>query len=86
MSTSTDRTAKARQAFAARFPDEEARRAFYRELGQRSGDVRRNRITLSAEEAAALGKAYAILRRVAGRLERSATMGEGRAATDGGAA
>jgi hypothetical protein len=86
MSDPSGRTDKARAAFAARFPDDTSRREYFSRLGQRSGEVRRSRITISAQEAAALGDAYAILRRVAGRLERSTTMGEGRAATDGGAA
>ena len=76
------RTENARAVFAARFPDEASRRAYFSNLGQRSGEVRRNRIVISADEAVALAEAYALLRRVVARLGTNA---DGRATGEGGA-
>ena len=40
-SSSVAQTAKAREALAAKFPDEQARSAHFRSLGKRSGESRR---------------------------------------------
>ena len=67
MSTSPEaRTRKAREAFNAKFPDEESRSEYFRSLGKRSAE----RITLSAEEARALASAYDLLGNVAARVRR----------------
>ena len=59
------RTAAARRALAARFVTPEAKTEFYRELGRKSA---MGRVVLSAEDAAALGNAYALLGRIASKL------------------
>ena len=58
-------TAAGRRAFLDKFPDDESRRQHFRELGIRSAERRAGGIVLSADEAAALGQAYDLLRRVA---------------------
>jgi 5'-deoxynucleotidase YfbR-like HD superfamily hydrolase len=57
-------TQAAREAFKARFPSPEARSEHYRELARRANE---GRVVLSADEAAALGQAYALLTRIAQR-------------------
>jgi len=59
------RTLPGRQALAAKFPTPEAKREFYREIGERGNA---GRVVLRAEEAAALRDAYALLRTIADRL------------------
>lgn len=57
-------TAAAREALARTFPSEEARSQHYRELARRSHP---GRIVLSADDAHALSRAYAVLKRIAER-------------------
>jgi hypothetical protein len=50
---------------ASKFPTPEAKREFYREIGERGNA---GRVVLRADEAAALRDAYRLLRTIADRL------------------
>jgi hypothetical protein len=65
LSPAQRRTLPARKALAAKFPDPEAKREYYREIGERGNA---GRVVLRAEEAAALRDAYALLAKIADRL------------------
>ncbi len=57
-------TLAARQALAAKFATPEAKSAHFRGLAERANA---DRVTLNADEASALGEAYALLRRIVQR-------------------
>jgi len=65
LSPNQRRTQRAREVFAAQFPDPEARSEFYRQIGERGNA---GRVVLSAEQAAALRQAYALLAKITERL------------------
>jgi hypothetical protein len=54
-------TAKARQALAQKFPTPEARKAYYRAMGQ---EGQRRRLTLPGNDAEKLRQAFALLRSI----------------------
>ena len=65
LSPAQRRTLPARKALVAKFSSPEAKREYYREIGERGNA---GRVVLRAEEAAALRDAYALLRTIAERL------------------
>ena len=65
LSPAQRRTLPARNALAAKFPSPEAKRDYYREIGERGNA---GRVVLRAEDAAALRDAYTLLRTIAERL------------------
>ena len=65
LSANQRRTKPAREALAAKFATPEEKREYYREIGERG---RAGRVVLSAEQAAALAEAYALLSKIADRL------------------
>ena len=71
-------TLSARRALAAKFASPEEQSAHYRALAAKANA---GRVTLTADEVAALGEAYALLSKIAARHRRKIE-----AATDGQAA
>jgi hypothetical protein len=62
------RTFPARKALAAKFSSPKEKFQFYRGLAEREATRRRGGIVLSADEAASLAEAYAMLQQVARRI------------------
>lgn len=62
------RTAKARAAFAARFPDSESRTAYFRALAARSAEHRRGGLVLSADDLHLLASALDALQLFGARI------------------
>ncbi len=65
LSPAQRRTLPARKALAAKFSSPEAKREYYREIGERGNA---GRLVLRADEAEALRDAYRLLRTIADRL------------------
>jgi hypothetical protein len=65
LSPAQRRTLPARKALAAKFSSPEAKREYYREIGERGNA---GRLVLRADEAEALRDAYRLLAKIADRL------------------
>jgi hypothetical protein len=65
LSANQRRTKPAREALAAKFASPEEKREYYRTIGERGNA---GRVVLSAEQAAALRQAYALLAKITERL------------------
>ncbi len=68
LTTNQRRTLSAREAFAGKFPNPEAKSAHYRAMAAKANA---GRVVLSGDEAAALGSAYALLGTIAARAARA---------------
>ncbi len=74
-------TCAARRTLAAKFATPEAKSAHFRAMAERANA---DRVTLNADEASALGEAYALLRKIAQRHPKIAEAAAPNGAPGGG--
>lgn len=61
-------TERARETFASRFATPEEKSTYYSQIGKQAA---KNRVVISPDDAAAIGQAFRLLRRVAERVDLS---------------